>query len=62
MAMVRRQRELADDGGVVLEGRDIGSVVLPGAMVKVYLDAPLDVRAHRRFTELAKKAATTSCA
>jgi cytidylate kinase len=52
MAMVRRQRALALSGGVVLEGRDIGSVVLPGAEVKVYLDASLDVRAQRRLREL----------
>jgi cytidylate kinase len=52
-SMVRRQRALADDGGVVLEGRDIGSVVLPGAHVKVYLDADVDVRATRRMEELA---------
>lgn len=51
-AMVRRQRELAARGGVILEGRDIGSVVLPWADVKIYLDASLRVRAERRFAEL----------
>jgi len=51
-AMVRRQRELADSGGVVLEGRDIGSVVLPSADVKIYLDASIDVRASRRCAEI----------
>jgi len=51
-AMVRRQRELANGGGVVLEGRDIGSIVLPGADVKIYLDASIDVRAGRRFKEI----------
>jgi cytidylate kinase len=51
-AMVRRQRELADGGGVVLEGRDIGSVVLPCANVKIYLDASIDVRANRRCKEI----------
>jgi cytidylate kinase len=52
-AMVRRQRQLADQGGVVLEGRDIGSVVLPWADVKIYLDAVVRVRAERRSAELA---------
>ncbi len=51
-AMVRRQRELAAGGGAILEGRDIGSVVLPGADVKVYLDASVRVRAQRRCDEL----------
>ncbi len=53
-AMVKRQRELADQGGVVLEGRDIGSVVLPWADVKIYLDAVVRVRAERRSAELAR--------
>jgi cytidylate kinase len=53
-ALVRRQRELADAGGVILEGRDIGSVVLPWADVKVYLDASVMVRAERRRAELAE--------
>lgn len=51
-AMVKRQRELSARGGVILEGRDIGSVVLPWADVKVYLDASLSVRAARRHAEL----------
>jgi cytidylate kinase len=51
-AMVRRQRELADAGGAILEGRDIGSVVLPWADVKIYLDADVDVRAERRQAEM----------
>ncbi|HEX5132681.1 MAG TPA: (d)CMP kinase [Candidatus Krumholzibacteria bacterium] len=52
-ALVRRQRELAGAGGVILEGRDIGSVVLPWADVKVYVDASVDVRAERRQAEMA---------
>ncbi len=54
-SMVRLQRHLARDGGVVLEGRDIGSVVLPGAHVKVFLQASVDERANRRLRELAAK-------
>ena len=47
------QRGLAADGGVVLEGRDTGSVVWPEAEVKFYLDADLETRARRRRGELA---------
>ena len=47
------QRRLAAAGGVVLEGRDTGSVVCPDAEVKVYLDAALAERARRRRDELA---------
>jgi cytidylate kinase len=47
------QRTLAAAGGVVLEGRDIGTVVCPDADVKFFLDASLDERARRRHRELA---------
>jgi CMP/dCMP kinase len=49
--MRERQRELAEDGDVVIEGRDIGTIVAPGAEVKVYLVADPDVRAKRRQAE-----------
>jgi cytidylate kinase len=49
--MRERQRELADDGNVVIEGRDIGTVVTPEAEVKVYLNAERAVRADRRLAE-----------
>jgi cytidylate kinase len=49
--MRARQRELADDGDVVIEGRDIGTVVAPDADVKVYLNADRSVRAERRLAE-----------
>jgi cytidylate kinase len=49
--MRARQRELAEDGDVVIEGRDIGTVVAPDAEVKVYLNAERDVRAQRRLAE-----------
>ncbi|HSC49619.1 MAG TPA: (d)CMP kinase [Gaiellaceae bacterium] len=49
--MRERQRELADDGNVVIEGRDIGTVVAPDAAVKVYLNADREVRAGRRLAE-----------
>jgi cytidylate kinase len=46
-----RQRELAEEGNVVIEGRDIGTVVAPDADVKVYLSADQAVRARRRMAE-----------
>src|SRR6478672_4577721 len=46
--LVARQRELAADGGIVMEGRDIGTVVFPHADVKLYLDASAEERARRR--------------
>jgi CMP/dCMP kinase len=46
--LVARQRELAADGGIVMEGRDIGTVVFPQADVKIYLDASAEERARRR--------------
>jgi len=49
--MRERQRELADDGNVVIEGRDIGTVVAPDAEVKVYLNADRNIRAKRRMAE-----------
>ena len=54
-ALVQRQRALAADGRVVMDGRDIGSVVLRDAALKVYLDASVDVRAKRRHLELRTK-------
>lgn len=49
--MVARQREMAVQGGVVMDGRDIGTVVFPSADVKFYLEARLEERARRRFLE-----------
>lgn len=51
--LVSLQRQLARDNNVVMDGRDIGTHVLPGADVKVYLDASVEVRAQRRCNELA---------
>jgi len=53
--MVALQREIAGREGGVLEGRDIGSQVLPGARFKFFLDAPLAVRVARRRLELAAR-------
>jgi cytidylate kinase len=49
--MRERQRELGAHGDAVIEGRDIGTVVVPGAEVKVYLLADAEVRAQRRQSE-----------
>jgi cytidylate kinase len=49
--MRERQRQLAESGDVVMEGRDIGTIVVPQAEVKVYLNADADVRARRREAE-----------
>ena len=49
--MVARQRQMASQGGVVMDGRDIGTVVFPDADVKFYLEARLEERAKRRYLE-----------
>jgi len=49
------QRELGSRGGVVMDGRDIGTVVFPDADVKFYLDASAEVRGRRRYLELKAK-------
>ena len=51
-ALLAVQRAMAAAGGVVMDGRDIGSVVLPNADLKVFLDASLDERTRRRQSEL----------
>lgn len=51
--LVARQRKFGEGGGVVMEGRDIGTVVFPNADVKVYLDASADERARRRARDAA---------
>ena len=53
------QRAQGKDGGIILEGRDIGSVVFPDAHVKFYLDANPEERARRRYLELSSKGAAT---
>ena len=51
--LVNRQRALGEGGGVVMEGRDIGTVVFPNADVKIYLDASPEERARRRSQDAA---------
>jgi cytidylate kinase len=50
--MVRLQQQVGEEGGVVMEGRDIGTVVFPHAEVKIFLDAAPEVRGQRRFEQL----------
>ena len=54
-ALVEQQRALAQGGGIVMAGRDIGTVVLPDAELKVYLCASLEERARRRHRELVER-------
>ncbi len=55
-ALVRRQRELGQSGGIVMEGRDIGTVVFPDADVKIFLTASPEERARRRASDPAHAA------
>jgi len=56
--LVARQQAFGADGRVVAEGRDIGTVVFPRARCKVFMEASLDERARRRYTELVAKGVT----
>lgn len=53
--LVEKQREMASAGGVIMDGRDIGSVVFPNAEVKFFMTASPEVRARRRYEELKGK-------
>ncbi|MCO4747764.1 MAG: (d)CMP kinase [Proteobacteria bacterium] len=59
-SLVAVQQQLGARGGVVMDGRDIGTVVLPDAQLKVFLDANLDERARRRHRELLEKGGDAS--
>ena len=61
-ALVNLQRRLGADGGIVMEGRDIGSVVFPDADVKVFLDASPEERARRRANDPAHALSRVSAA
>ena len=60
--LLELQRSLAEQQPVVMDGRDIGTVVLPDADTKVYLTASVEVRARRRFRELMEKGAACDIA
>jgi len=55
LKMVEAQQKMAETGQVVMDGRDIGTHVLPWAQLKVYLDADIDIRTKRRMEELISK-------
>lgn len=57
-ALLDLQRSLGDEGSVVMDGRDIGTVILPKAELKIFLDASVDERARRRHAELRVRGAT----
>lgn len=59
-AMVAKQQELGRDKGIVVDGRDIGTVVFPDAELKIYVDASAETRAHRRFKEMVEKGAAVN--
>jgi len=54
-AMVRLQKEMGKDKGIVMDGRDIGTVVFPDAELKLFVTASAEIRAKRRFDELTTK-------
>ncbi len=54
-AMVAQQRSIGEKGGVVMDGRDIGTVVFPHAQLKIFLTASVEERAHRRYLEMKEK-------
>lgn len=54
-AMLKAQQQMGRNGGVVLEGRDIGTVVFPDAEIKFFLNASVEERARRRFKEMTEK-------
>ncbi len=58
--LVAQQQEMGRDGGVVMEGRDITTVVFPDADVKIYMEASVGERARRRQAELARKGINSS--
>lgn len=53
--MVEQQRQMGLDGGIVMDGRDIGTVVFPNAELKIFVTASAEVRAQRRYKELIEK-------
>ena len=57
-AMVDQQRRMGDESGIVMDGRDIGTVVFPNAQCKIYLTATVEERARRRGLELEAKGET----
>ncbi len=59
-ALLELQRSMADSCSIIMDGRDIGTVVLPNADVKIFLTAKPEIRAKRRYDELVKKGVKTT--
>ena len=55
IALVKQQQRMGENGGIVMDGRDIGSVVFPNAQLKLFVTADPEIRAQRRFAELQEK-------
>lgn len=53
--LVSQQREMGKNGGIVMDGRDIGTVVFPNAELKLFITASIEIRVHRRLLELQSK-------
>ncbi len=58
--LVQMQREMGRNKGIVMDGRDIGTVVFPGAELKIFVNASPEVRARRRYDEMIRKGETVS--
>lgn len=58
--LLNKQRHLADNHNVIMDGRDIGTTILPNAQVKIFLTASPEVRAERRYKELKEKGVDVS--
>ena len=54
-ALVKQQQRMGENGGIVMDGRDIGSVVFPNAQLKIFVTASPEIRAQRRYAELQQK-------
>ncbi len=59
-ALVAMQKEMGRSRGIVMDGRDIGTVVFPDAELKIYVDASAETRAQRRFKEMVDKGASVT--
>lgn len=59
-ALVKQQQEMGKGKGIVMDGRDIGTVVFPDAELKIFVTASAEIRAQRRYEELKNKGQTTS--
>ncbi len=60
VALVKQQQQIGEEGGVIMDGRDIGTVVFPTAELKLFLTADSHIRTQRRFDEMQAKGDSTS--